>query len=89
MGVLILKVNGLIEVKEEQVQKAREMVIKVMKVVDERLKTNTFLVGDRLTIADITVFFSWNEVNSTLEKEGKQLGSLLRWAKQLGSIPYK
>jgi glutathione S-transferase len=65
------------------------MVLKVMKIVDERLKTNTFLVGDRLTIADVTVFFSWNEVSGTLEKEGKQLSSLLRWAKQLSSIPYK
>lgn len=89
MGVLILKVNGLIEVKEEQVQKAREMVLKVMKVVDDRLKTSTFLVGDRLTIADITVFFSWNEVSSTFEKETKQLTNLLRWGKHLSSIPSK
>lgn len=66
MGVLILVSNQLTEVKEEQVAKAKEAVIKVAKQLDERLKLNSFLVGHSLTIADVSAYYSWIEVVSQL-----------------------
>jgi len=60
--------NELTEVKETQIAKAKDIITKVAKSLDDRLKLNTFLVGDSLTIADISAYFSWNEVSSTLEK---------------------
>ena len=59
MGVLILNNNELTEVKAEQIARAKEVVAKVAKTLDERLKVNTFLVGDSLSIADISAYFSW------------------------------
>jgi glutathione S-transferase len=38
----------------------------VAKILDDKLKVNTFLVGDNLTIADISAYFSWNEVSSSI-----------------------
>lgn len=55
-----MNINQLIEVKEEQINKAKETVLRVAKQFDERLKLNTFLVGNSLTIADISAYFSWN-----------------------------
>jgi glutathione S-transferase len=66
--VIILNNNELTEVKEVQIAKAKDIITKVAKSLDDRLKLNTFLVGDSLTIADISAYFSWNEVSSTLEK---------------------
>jgi glutathione S-transferase len=66
--VIILNNNELTEVKEVQIAKAKDIITKVAKFLDDRLKLNTFLVGDSLTIADISAYFSWNEVSSTLEK---------------------
>ena len=54
VGVLILNNNELTEVKAEQIARAKEVVAKVAKPLDDRLKVNTFLVGDSLTIADIS-----------------------------------
>jgi glutathione S-transferase len=62
-------------------------VIKIAKQLDERLKMNTFLVGNSLGIADISAYFSWMEVSTLLEKETKNLSNLNRWAKSIGSIP--
>lgn len=45
MGVLILVSNQLTEVKEEQVAKAKEAVIKVAKQLDDRLKIELVLGG--------------------------------------------
>lgn len=66
--MIILNNNELTEVKEVQIAKAKDIITKVAKSLDDRLKLNTFLVGDSLTIADISAYFSWNEVSSTLEK---------------------
>lgn len=66
--MIILNNNELTEVKEVQIAKAKDIITKVAKFLDDRLKLNTFLVGDSLTIADISAYFSWNEVSSTLEK---------------------
>lgn len=66
--MIILNKNDLTEVKEAQIAKAKDIITKVAKSLDDRLKLNTFLVGDSLTIADISAYFSWNEVSSTLEK---------------------
>ena len=66
MGVLIVLTNQLSEVQEHQTAKARETVVRVSKQLDERLKQNTFLVGTSLTIADISAYYSWNEVSSLL-----------------------
>jgi glutathione S-transferase len=56
----------LTEVREEQTTKAKERVAKIAKILDDRLKVNIFLVGDSLTIADISAYFSWNEVCSSI-----------------------
>ena len=66
--------------------RAKEMVIKVMKSVEERLKMNTFLVGQQLTIVDISLYFSWKEVSSMLEKESKNLSGVQRWSKYIEAI---
>lgn len=64
--MLILNNNELTEVKAEQIARAKEVVAKVAKTLDDRLKVNTFLVGDSLTIADISAYFSWKEISSCL-----------------------
>ena len=89
MGVLILSQHELAEVAATQLARAKEALLKVAKQIDDRLKTNTFLVGDSLTIADISAFFSWREVSQSVEKEAKGLTSLSRWAGQLASIPLR
>lgn len=61
--------------------------MRVGKLADERLKTNTFLVGDKLSIADLSLYFSWNEVRALLEKESKNLNSLARWGAHIAAIP--
>lgn len=55
-----MNINQLVEVKEEQKNKAKEIVLRVAKQFDEKLKLNTFLVGNSLTVADISAYFSWN-----------------------------
>jgi glutathione S-transferase len=87
VGVLILLTNQLAEVQEAQTAKAKEAVLRVGKQLDERLKLNTFLVGSSLSIADISAYYSWNEVSAFLEKESKSLPNLQRWAKHIASIP--
>jgi glutathione S-transferase len=59
----------------------------VGKLADERLKTSTFLVGDKLSIADLCLYFSWNEVRALLEKESKNLNNLARWGAHIAAIP--
>ena len=66
--------------------RAKEIVIKVMKSVEERLKINTFLVGQQLSIVDISLYFSWKEVSSMLEKESKNLSGVQRWSKYIEAI---
>lgn len=66
VGVLILINNQLTEVKQDQIAKAKEVVVRVAKQLEDRLKTNTFLVGTSLTIADISAYFSWMEVSMQL-----------------------
>ena len=87
VGVLIVLTNQLSEVQEHQTVKAKEAVMKVAKQIEERLKQNTFLVGSSLTIADISAYYSWNEVSSLLEKEAKPLVNVQRWSKNMSSIP--
>lgn len=66
VGVLILINNQLTEVKQDQIAKAKEVVVRIAKQLEDRLKTNTFLVGTSLTIADISAYFSWMEVSMQL-----------------------
>jgi glutathione S-transferase len=89
VGVIILNNNELTEVKETQITRAKDVITKVAKALDDRLKLNTFLVGDSLSIADISAYFSWNEVSNSLEKEAKHFLSLHRWANHIASIPLK
>jgi len=42
-----------------------------------------------MTIADVSAYFSWNEVKASLSEESKGLVNLARWAKQIGSIVSK
>ena len=58
VGVLLVEKQGFGQVHQEQKVKAKESLIKIAKQIDERLKIRTFLVGDRLTAADISLFFS-------------------------------
>ena len=89
MGVLILNHHQLTDVAQEQLVRAKESLIKVAKAIEERLKTRTFLVGDSLSIADISAFFSWKEVCQVVEKESKDLGCLRRWSNYIASVPLK
>lgn len=66
VGVLILINNQLTEIKQDQIAKAKEVVVRIVKQLEDRLKTNTFLVGTSLTIADISAYFSWMEVSMQL-----------------------
>ncbi len=57
------------------------------KIAEDRLKLNSFLVGDKLSIADLSLYFSWNEVRALLEKESKSLNNLARWGAHIAAIP--
>ena len=61
-GVLVVNKEKIGEVTEEKITKAKENVLKAMKIVDERLKLRTYLVGHSITPADIALFFNFRVV---------------------------
>uniref|UniRef100_V9KWZ0 Eukaryotic translation elongation factor 1 gamma n=1 Tax=Callorhinchus milii TaxID=7868 RepID=V9KWZ0_CALMI len=49
---------GIMQYNKQATEFAKEEVKKVLTVLDEHLKTRTYLVGERVTLADITVLCS-------------------------------
>lgn len=85
-GVLNLQIKGYEEINEGQLEKSKQIHIKIAKLLNDRLGLQTFLVGDRLTIADISCFHNLESVISMFEKDWEKLKNLNRWMAHLRSI---
>ncbi|CAE1237496.1 EEF1G [Acanthosepion pharaonis] len=46
---------GIIQFNKQETEKAKEQIKKVLKILNDYLQTRTYLVGERITQADITV----------------------------------
>ncbi|KAL7668908.1 hypothetical protein ACOME3_009590 [Neoechinorhynchus agilis] len=57
---------GLMDANKENVAAAKSQLVKIISLIDSHLKTLTFLVGDRFSLADITVFSFLVDVLSLL-----------------------
>jgi glutathione S-transferase len=40
-------------------------------MADDRLKLKTFLVGESLTLADISLYFSWTAISKYIENNSR------------------
>ncbi len=56
MAVHVLYQEKLQEITEENLIKAKENIVKAMKVIDERLKLRTYIVGDSVSVVDVILF---------------------------------
>ncbi len=67
-----------------------------MKIIDERLKLKTYMVGNSITAVDVILFIGLNKVKQyffnlshnfrDFEKDNKSLSCLKRWLSNLESI---
>lgn len=53
--VLIFRVYMLMSLKFQDTERAKQQIQKVLKRLNDHLLTRTFLVGERVTLADISV----------------------------------
>jgi glutathione S-transferase len=56
VAVHVLYQEKLQEITEENLIKAKENIVKAMKVIDERLKLRTYIVGDSVSVVDVILF---------------------------------
>ncbi|MCP5470429.1 MAG: glutathione S-transferase C-terminal domain-containing protein [Chlamydiales bacterium] len=85
-GVLNLHIKGYEQLNEAQLEKSREIHTKLAKRLNDTLALRSFLVGDRVTIADISCFHNLESVSSLFEKDWEKLKNLSRWMGHLRSI---
>jgi glutathione S-transferase len=48
--------KGYSQITEEQIKKSRELVERYLKKINEQLNLNTFIIGERLSIVDISAY---------------------------------
>jgi len=51
----LIKISGAMQFNKSQTERAKEDVKKAMKVLNDHLLHHTFLVGERISLADIAV----------------------------------
>uniref|UniRef100_W5NB74 Eukaryotic translation elongation factor 1 gamma n=1 Tax=Lepisosteus oculatus TaxID=7918 RepID=W5NB74_LEPOC len=72
---------GAADYNKQATERAREHLQGVLSVLEEHLKTHTFLVGERVTLADISVvcalLLAYTQVLDPPQREG--YGSVTRW----------
>ncbi|WP_102957560.1 glutathione binding-like protein [Mangrovicella endophytica] len=72
------------------IDRYRDESLRILRVLDERLKSNDYLAGDTYTIADI-INFGWVRIavsGKGLKDDGaNELESLLAWVERVGSRP--
>ena len=56
------------------------------KEINDKLALKSFLVGEQLTIADISCFHNLESVRTVLEKEWEKLKNLQRWMGYIRSL---
>ena len=85
-GVLNLHIKGYQELNEAQLDKSKQIHLKFAKQLNDKLALQTFLVGDRLTIADISCFWNLESVGGLFHKDWEKLKNLGRWMGHLRSL---
>ena len=79
---------SLVEFNKNAVDKAKDEVKRVLGVLNEHLKPRTYLVGERLTLADIYLFAI---LDSTAEKSAailEHFPSVKKLAETVKAIPH-
>ncbi|CAH0686030.1 unnamed protein product [Spodoptera exigua] len=80
---------GIMQFNKQNVNRAKQDLLAALKVLDAHLLTRTFLVTERVTLADIIVFCTLiHAFQHVLEPElRKELGCVSRWFSTLAAQP--
>lgn len=83
----LYQVLGYIPVNQKALGEAKKECENALKIVNEHLLHNTFMVGNRVTLADITLFAALVEPMQKLFAPAflKNLGNLVRWFSTLAN----
>jgi len=80
---------GVIQSEAKTVEKAKEECLRILKVIDDHLLFRTFILGHRITLADVTLFcnltFLYQHVLSPAAR--RPFTCLNRWFKTLQQHP--
>jgi elongation factor 1-gamma len=88
--VWIYPILGYLEADHEAISKAKTDLRRVLSILDAHLATQTFLVGERLTLADIVVGLSLHKLYTLVFDQGfrKQFVNTNRWFETLVNQPH-
>ncbi|KAJ1432030.1 hypothetical protein B484DRAFT_327541 [Ochromonadaceae sp. CCMP2298] len=67
--------------------KAKTDVFNNLSVLDEHLSTRTYMVGERVSLADLSLFAAYRAVLELKAADASLLPSLFRWFMTVGSLP--
>lgn len=89
MGILYLQVFGIVKYEKEKWDTAKKELFNGIKFLDTTLKLRTYLVGDKLTSADLSVAGVLQVAFKLLfdAKARNQYPHLTRWFSNVSSLP--
>lgn len=86
---LVFPLLGIMQFQKLQAERARKDVDQLLAVLNQRLTDNTFLVGERITLADIAVFTTLLSLFENVLEAGdrKKFQAVSRWFTTLLNQP--
>lgn len=81
VATLVFPLLGIMQFQKAQAERARKDVDQMLAVLNKRLTDNTYLVGERITLADIAVFTTLIQLfeNVLEEADRKKVQAVTRW----------
>lgn len=81
VATLVFPLLGIMQFQKNQAERARKDVDQLLAVLNKRLTDNTFLVGERVTLADIAVFTTLIQLFENVLEAGdrKNYVAVTRW----------
>lgn len=81
VATLVFPLLGIMQFQKNQAERARKDIDHLLAVLDQHLTKNTYLVGERITLADIAVFTTLLQLfENVLEAEDrKKVTAVTRW----------
>lgn len=80
----------IVDVEEKPLleKKAKLDILNNLKVLDEHLCTRTYIVGEKITLADVSLFAVYRSIMELNVVDASQLPSLFRWYMTIASLPH-
>ena len=81
VATLVFPLLGIMQFQKNQAERARKDVDQLLAVLNKHLTENTYLVGERITLADIAVFTTLLQLfeNVLEEADRKKVQAVTRW----------